>query len=377
MRGHRITLLCHAKDRPNWQGLGHLYDFLEDLIVVPRPSRRSPSRLLRGVWSLRRPMVATVNGCNPTYARAFAALLETGFDLVQVEHSYAFEPLARALKFHHTPFVLSEHNVESTVVDQQFVRLPQPFRALGRLDAVRYRTWEKDVIRRAACVIAVTPEDEAAFQRLGAKSTALVPNCIDSKLFSGVTPDHAAQKVLFVGNYEYAPNLDAVERLCERIMPLLWQTNPHVQLVICGHAMPATWRRRWTDSRILFEGFVKSLPQLHASSSVFVAPLRSGGGSKLKVLEAMASALPVVGTRESVSGLAVRDQMHFLAGENDQEIATALGTALSNPELASLLGTEARQYIARHHDWAVAADALEQVYSTFISGNAEGMRHVA
>jgi glycosyltransferase involved in cell wall biosynthesis len=101
---------------------------------------------------------------------------------------------------------------------------------------------------------------------------------------------------------------------------------------------------------------------VHATATVFVAPIESGGGSKLKVLEAMASSLPIVATSEGMSGLDVRPGIHFLAGETDGEISRSIGIAFADPKKACSLGTMAREYVVRQHDWTVAADMLERIY---------------
>lgn len=367
MRGHRITLLCLTKDSPDWDGLADLRSTLEDLIVIRRRSRKSLITLFHVASALRRPAIAAVNGCNSAYAKVFERLLKQDFDVVQVEHSYAYEPFSRALSKRKTHFLLTEHNVESRLVAQQYKRFPPVLRQLATLDELRSRAWEGDVITRASCVIAVTEEDRAAFSRLGARSTALVPNCIDTEVFGHVSPHSAARRLLFVGNYEYEPNVDAVRRLCDTILPSVWRSFPDATLFICGHAMPCKWRSRWPDGRLNFAGYVEKLPLIHAASSLFVAPLRHGGGSKLKVLEAMASALPVIGTSESVSGLGVRaDEQYFLA-ESDDDLARAIITALSNPAKASEIGGRGRQYVVEHHDWAVGANALEDTYARYLA----------
>jgi len=145
-------------------------------------------------------------------------------------------------------------------------------------------------------------------------------------------------------------------------MRRVWNVHPNAKLTICGHAMPADWLRRWVDHRLSFTGYIQNLVDMHAASSIFVAPLQSGGGSKLKVLEAMAAALPVVGTAESVSGLAVRENVHFIGAESDEQFVAGIVAALADPGAATRIGAEARKYVTKNHDWIVAADALEKVW---------------
>jgi glycosyltransferase involved in cell wall biosynthesis len=130
--------------------------------------------------------------------------------------------------------------------------------------------------------------------------------------------------------------------------------------------MPPTWRARWPDPRLEFAGFAGSIAQVHAASTVFVAPLRAGGGSKLKVLEAMASGMPVVSTQQGLTGLNVLDGVHALHGETATELAAALVCCLREPVMATALGERARQLVAREHDWNAIGDELERIYRTYL-----------
>jgi glycosyltransferase involved in cell wall biosynthesis len=361
-RGHAITLLCLSKTMPDAAAHAHLAALLENVLVLPRRSRVDPRMLARAACSLSRPAVATINGCDPTFEAVFDDLLEQRFDIVQVEHSYSFEPLARPLARRQTRFVLTEHNVESDVVQAQYQRLPWPLRGLGALDALRCRTWERAVMQRAACVVAVAAPDEPRFAAMGARDTALVVNAIDVGAYAQVVPLPRSACALFLGNYEYSPNTDAVAWLCDEIMPRVWRDEPLMRLAVYGHAMPSAWRARWPDPRIAFGGYAKNLPALHAGAAMFVAPLRFGGGSKLKVMEAMASALPVVATPEAVSGLALTEGLGYVGGNDAEQIAAGMVRCLREPIWAAAVGLRARAYVRDHHDWAAAAMQLERVW---------------
>jgi len=105
---------------------------------------------------------------------------------------------------------------------------------------------------------------------------------------------------------------------------------------------------------------------------MFVAPLRFGGGSKLKVMEAMASSLPVVATPEAVSGLDLEEGEGYVGGSNAEQIAAGMVRCLREPQWAGAVGVRGRCYVARHHDWAAAAAQLERVWNRVFqqAGNA-------
>ena len=159
----------------------------------------------------------------------------------------------------------------------------------------------------------------------------------------------------------------AVQWLLEEIFPRVWLQCPNARLAVVGYGLPEHWRERWPDERIEWLGFVPDLCALQRRCAGFVAPLRHGGGSKLKVLEAMAAGLPLVSTAQGVSGLAVQPQVHYLAGENAEALADAVVHLLDEPALAGRLADAARDYARQYHDWAVAGNELEHLYHSLLT----------
>ena len=157
----------------------------------------------------------------------------------------------------------------------------------------------------------------------------------------------------------------------EEILPRLWAINPEVHFAICGYALPDSFRQRWTDPRIEWQGFVPDLRDLQRRSALFFAPLRQGGGSKLKVLEAMAAGLPVVTTAQGSSGLQVENGQHYLGSEDPGALAQILAQALADPERLQRIGAAGRDYVLAHHDWSAAAAQLEAVYHQLPSDKEE------
>lgn len=361
-RGHRITLLVQSKVPLDRQAKEHLEPLLERLVVLERRPLKSLRTLLAALFSPV-PLLASVNGHAPAFSRALDRLLVEPWDVVQLEHSYMFEPCRVPLHGHQRDFIISEHNVESTLADVTYSRLPALLRPLAWLDRGRYQRWEQQVLGAARKVIALTEDDARVFASYAAHPVAVVVNGTDTDAFASVQPDPGQRRVLFIGNFEYAPNIDAVEWMLDVIMPALWQQSPDVRLCLCGHALPTQWAGRWADPRIEWRGFVPQLQAVQAQSSVFLAALRDGGGSKLKVLEAMAAGLPLVATPQAVSGLAVQAGTHYEGGAQAEALVAALRQLLDDPARARVVGEAGRDYVRQHHDWSRSADQLEAVYA--------------
>jgi glycosyltransferase involved in cell wall biosynthesis len=215
-------------------------------------------------------------------------------------------------------------------------------------------------------LVAVTESDAHKLSAVTSRPPHVVTNGVDISGFANVKPDVHSQRVLFVGNYEYAPNVDAIEWALDEVWPRLWALQPDARFVVCGHAMPDNWRQRWPDSRIEWLGFVDSLPPVQMQSAVFMAPLRFGGGSKLKVLEALAASMPVVSTTEGLSGLDVQAGQQAVVADDAEAMAQAVSALLQDPEGAAQMGQRARAHVTASFDWQACAAQLEAAYMAML-----------
>ncbi|BBH10849.1 MULTISPECIES: glycosyltransferase [Chromobacterium] len=360
-RGHRITLLVQSKEPASDACRRQLESIVERLIVLPRRPLKHPLTLLAAALGPY-PLLASVNGLAPDLSRTFDGLLRQRWDVVQIEHSYGLQPFLDVLGRHGQPFLLTEHNVESELGAATYQHLPRWCAPFVWWDRWRYRRWAALALNAAERVAAVTWEDAAAMAQHSGRLVDVVINGVDADAFSEVRPDYASQRLLFVGNFEYPPNRDAVVWLAEEVMPRLWRRLPRARLAICGYAMPEDWARRWPDERLEWLGFVPELSTQQRRAAAFIAGLRQGGGSKLKVLEALAAGLALLSTPQGASGLDLRPDSDYLRGDDAEQLAEAAAALLSRPERAASLGAAGREYVRRRHDWAIAADQLETLY---------------
>ncbi|MHC1480211.1 glycosyltransferase family 4 protein [Frateuria aurantia] len=360
-RGYRISLLIQSKTPPAASDLAVLQSWTEQIWVYPRRPLRSSRTLLAAVAAAT-PLLASINGYNPALSHKLAELLRQPWDVVQLEHSYSLQPYLKVLQDYAPGFVLTEHNLESSLSQATYQRLPALLRPLAAWDRWRYRRWERQALSQAREVIALTPADAASFRQLTPSPVRIVPNGADVDAGAAVRPDHHAQTLLFLGNYEYSPNVEAIRYLAEEIMPAIWAVRPQARLAVAGFAMHSEWPSRWPDQRIQWHGYVENIQPLQGASTLFIAPLQDGGGSKLKVLEALAAGLPLVSTAQGASGLQLRDGEDCLLADDADGLAGAAIRLLDDAALAARLGKAGREYVWQHHSWQHVCDLLEQIY---------------
>lgn len=231
--------------------------------------------------------------------------------------------LARLPRRHR--LVYNAHNLESAF------RHELDAKGLGSPRALR--AFERRVLARADVAWMVSDADAAAALELCPRARVrVVPNVVDVARIAPVTPAVGAQRALFLANFSYEPNRNALRFLVDDVLPRIWQRLPGARLRVVGAGLdgPAS-----EDPRVETLGFVERLDDAYADVSAAVVPLLQGGGTPLKFVEALAFGLPVVATRRAAAGLAVRDGEHCRLADGAEAFAAALADVLRDgaPEL--------------------------------------------
>ena len=187
-----------------------------------------------------------------------------------------------------------------------------------------------------------------------------IPNAV--RLSNASKTSHkktAPPKLLFIGNFDYVPNLDAALRLAEWIFPIIQQSEPEAELHLVGGGRKIQQHSR--NPGICVHGYVADLTALYDSATVALIPLRAGGGSRLKILEAFAHGLPVVTTSKGCEGLEVCDGEQLLIAESDADLAAAALRLASDGNLATNLAKAARRFVAEQHDDDIIGEKIAEL----------------
>ena len=234
-------------------------------------------------------------------------------------------------------------------------------RARGRLRTWRLHRFEQTLARRAYAVVAVSA-DEAALVRAIAPTTRVVlaPNGVDVDALKPSPPGDAA---LFVGLLSYAPNRDAMTWFAREVLPRLGPDGPEV-LVAGREPGPELQSLARGAPRLRLLGFVPDLAPLYAQAGVFVNPMRGGGGTRLKMLEAMAAGKAVVSTSIGAEGLALTPGRDVVIADTAAEFAAAVCALLADRAQASRLGRAARALVEARYRWEACLAPIEDLYAS-------------
>ena len=364
---YRLSLVCYGRPEEKAFDLTPLRD-LCDLTVVDRAP--SPGTLKAAWLSLTSPRPVTMRLYHtPQMARTVARVLAEGeVDLVHVESFYMLPNLPQQIA---QPVLLSEPAIEY-VAWGRHARVAQPWytRPGVWLEALKMRIWEPRAWADATVVGVMSPVDAAAVRKAtpGVR-TVLTPNGVDVDYFQ---PDESVPRdrrtAVFMGDYKYFPNTDAVLYFAHEILPLVLRQRPDFQLVLLGKDAPREILALHDDPAmpVTVEGLVPDTRPYLQGSAMFICPLRSGSGTRFKLLEALACGCPVVSTTVGAEGLDAVDGVHMLLRDTPQEFADAVVTLLQNPALAATIGREGRAWVIQQHAWARSAALLRDAYDKLI-----------
>lgn len=326
---------------------------------------------LRGLRS-RRPLATSLYYFQAMADKIRFMLESRSVDLVQIEHSFlacyrdAIPPEAGCLT------ILSFHNVGSLQYRRIASLKTGIRRQLGFLaKAALMQGWEARIASRFDRSLVVSEKEG---DLLRAKNPGLrvsvIENGVDCRQFQPLQERSSAPTLLFLGVLSYPPNTDAVMWFLREIWPRLRSEVPGVQLNIAGHSPPAAVQRLNAFEDVSVRGFVKESLPLYENATVVIVPLRAGGGTRLKILEAMAFGRVVVSTSIGCEGLRVVSGEHLIVADTPEEFAAAVVRVLREPELRRCIAANARKLVEKHYSWENIGQKLVHLYRQMCSGAA-------
>jgi len=297
---------------------------------------------------------------------------ETRYDVIQVE-GIEMAPYALALNPPRPLLVFDDHNAEYLLQKRAFLTdVRQPRRWLGAgYSFVQWRklvSYERRICRMADRVVAVSEADRQALQMiLPDLAVAVVPNGVDLEFYRpGIVPplaDAGAHMLVFTGKMDYRPNVDAVLWFADAVLPLILAQAPDTRFYVVGQQPHARLARLAEQPDITLTGRVPDTRPYIAAAGVYVVPLRIGGGTRLKVLEAMAMGQAIVSTRLGCDGFDFTDGREVRFADEPAAFAEAALELFRDRSRAAALGKTARAFVEMHYGWDAIVPRLEALYA--------------
>jgi glycosyltransferase involved in cell wall biosynthesis len=367
-RRHQLTYLCHRNADPD--EARRAADFFNDhgiaTVVVDRavPRKSGPLFYARLAANLLSPLPYSVaSHTSRALRRALQAhAARHPVDLWQCE----WTPYAEALRgLDAAPRLIVAHNVESQIWQRYYETEAHPLRRwyIGR-QWHKFERFERRAFAQATCAVAVSSEDAARISGpFEASHVDVVENGVDTDYFRPGPGPRDPRRLLFLGSLEWRPNLDAAALLLRQVFPAVRDAEPDARLALVGRN-PPEWLRRQAAAcpGVELHANPEDVRPYLQSCGALAVPLRIGGGSRLKILEALACGLPVVSTRVGAEGLRLEPGRHLTVVEGIADLAPALVDIIREPARAGAQAACGRRRVLDEYDWDTLADRLEQVW---------------
>jgi sugar transferase (PEP-CTERM/EpsH1 system associated) len=334
------------------------------VIALRRDATYRRTNILRGLIG-----PTPLNVLNYTSPRVLAEVdrivREQSFDTIQIEsmHLIAYARRIRQLA-PQSRLILDWHNIESEILARYAENDSNPLRAwYARRTSDLSRNVENELLRLCdAHTVCSGREREVLHQRVPEARIEVVGNGVDCEFFAGnPTPGGARNDVLFMGRMDYHANIDAALYFASKTWPLIHARRPELRLVIVG-AQPAKAILALREQGITVTGTVDDVRPYYQSALTSVVPLRVGGGTRLKVLEAMAAGTPVISTTLGAEGLEVTPGKDILIADSPQAMADAVVSLQAGSQQWREIAANGRRLVKAKYDWSVVGEILWRLH---------------
>jgi len=351
--GHEVTLLTLAHEPYGPEDLVALKAYCQELHVIPVKNRPRLQAAIRSIVSRRSFRVAKFE--SPELRQAVAEALQGDYDILWVHFletlAYIPQPRLRARK---PLVVLDQHNADERFWET-YAREGSPWvRLFAKFNLWQLRGIQASFLKQVDVILSASKEDADFTQRRlpnPATQAWVVPNGVDTEVLR--PPDAAGRnnRIIFCGGMDVLMNIDAVEWFARRVFPRVRKAVPDAEFWIVGRDPVPRVKALASLPYVRVTGPVEDVRPYYAKVKLAVAPFRYGGGTKLKVLEAMALGVPVVATPVGCQGIEATPGKHLFKEDNEKAFAEHVVNLLQDESLRLQIAMKARRLVEEHYSW--------------------------
>ncbi len=363
-RRHEIILVCLTKNEYKEESIRHLEQFCSRVFFFPTHPISSKKLRLQLAFFSSKPWSLNVYVSEAVQEVLLSILQNEPIDLIHIQCYYLALNIPLKVDI---PLLILEDNIEFLYSWRRFqVATHTVEKIMHFLNYVKEKHWEIRIWRNAsACAFTSKPDKKIAEKYLPTGAAAVIPNAVDTTYYVNTSGEEALPSLAYLGNFGYLPNVDAILYFCQQIFPIILQTMA-VKLYIIGEGPPEPVRVLAQHPNIIVTGHLSDTRPYLSRAWVFVCPLRIGGGTKIKMLEAMAMKKAIVSTSVGCEGLDLVPGEHVLLADNSQQFAKFIEILLKDKNLREKLGENARMLVEKKFDWDRSTDILETIYEQIL-----------
>jgi len=361
---HELHLITFAQSQEDLTYKEELEKIFKEVHFIYLPKWKSALGCIKGLWR-KMPFQVLYFQSKEMKAKLTQLLDNNHYDAVHVQHLRMAPYLAQENEI---PRILDLPDAFSLYWERRKAVKRNPLIAVFEgIEQKRLAVYERTIFSKYNLSLVCSYEDLDYLKRNHAANLRLLPNGVDLETFVPGRHNYTnARTILFTGNMDYAPNVDAVVYFATVILPLIRSQLPRVQFVIAGQR-PVKKVLALANDYITVTGFVKDLAEMYNSASVLVSPLRFGAGTQNKVLEAMAMGVPVVCSNIGFAGLGIKSGEGAVMQTDPMEFANSVIDLLLSLDLRRNIGEAGTRIIRHRFDWDIVTGMLENYFKEIIS----------
>lgn len=358
---HKITLAAFIRDNSEKKFLENLRPYCRKIIIFKRRKAWSPVNIALAALTPY-PFLVSIY-YDPKIRKAIKdELARENYDLIHAETFYVMPNIPET----QTPIYLVEQVIEYLVYQKFVEGLPIwafLLKPMLLFDVAKIKWWEKYYWRKAKRLAAMSFDDKNFIKDLDSTlKVDVVANGVDLEFFDKTKKEKPkVPTVLFVGNFKWLPNKDAAKYLAKEIWPLIKKEIKNSKLWIVGRNPPPSVKNLASND-IKVDAGIEDIRKAYAKSSVLLAPIRNGRGTKYKILEAMATKTPIIGTKLATEGINIKDGRQAYIAETPAGLAKKTVKVLSDRELGKKLARLAYALVSKEYSWKKISANLDRVY---------------
>jgi glycosyltransferase involved in cell wall biosynthesis len=372
-RQHAISLVTFIRPSDPPEAVEHLRNYCQRVVTVPidRSVWRDASAYSRSLLS-GMPFLITRDRVPGMEAALRGIISEERFDAVHADQlwmaAYALYSRKSAGQNGYQPgLILDQHNAVHLIPARMAQNSANPLiRQILKREARLIARYESQVCDQIDRVVWVSSDDlksiaryQPSIQKLPLKTT-IIPICIDPQIYNPVLPLPKSDRILFLGGMHWPPNAEGLRWMVQNVLPIVRKQIPTAELLAVGKDPPADLQN---TGGLSLPGYVEDVEPVWGGCRVFVVPLLSGGGMRVKILDAWAHGLPVVSTSIGAEGIKYLDGDNILIADTPLEFSQAIIRILRDDDLASQLGTSGRKTVQDTYNWRTIYKDWDQVYT--------------
>jgi len=365
---HKVDFVCFSFSAEDDVYASALRECVSTVTLVPARDRNIFQKIGAVIWASA-PYTVTKYWSAEMAAVISRLVRENAYDVVHIEQIHMAHYRA-ACDGH--PCLVDQQNVEHQILERcANVEKSALRRRLFLAQARKMRSFEATHVARFSACSAVSDEDGDELMRLvrDGKAVYTLPNGVDTDFFQlqACQASRSAEEdaVVFTGSMDWRPNADAASYFCKDVLPHIWRRKPHTRFYIVGKG-PVVRSKEFADGRIIQTGRVDDVREFSARSKVFVVPLRIGGGTRLKILEAMSMERAVVSTSIGAEGIDYTDDVNIVLADQADLFAEKVVSLFEDDGRRRALGKAGRQLVVEKYDWNVIGQHLNRIYEDLL-----------